>query len=257
MLAWPPERPEFACKRLPVFPSQQRFDAYGRVLDDYLRALAGAGVGVVATELRGAALPGGKVAGYVVQPILAAEGLAPQVLAGADPAVGHPLVGAVVDLAAETVGPRLGLDAQLANWVWDGSGLTYIDVSTPLIWDAQGRALLDLELIAQSFPWVLRGALTRFVAPGILDTYRDLRKVYLDLCGNLLKERLDGWLPPFVDGANTHLEDPLTVDEVQRYYRSDSRLWEALLRIRRLDRAWQQRVRRRTYPFLLPDDTER
>ena len=81
--------------------------------------------------------------------------------------------------------------------------------------------------------------------------------MYLDLTGNLLKERLEGWLPPFLDRFNAHLDEPLTEDEVRRHYRSDARLWSALLRIRRLDRAWRRRVRRRPYPFLLPGPIER
>jgi hypothetical protein len=155
------------------------------------------------------------------------------------------------------VTPRLGLDAQLANWVWDERGLTYIDVSTPLIWSQDGRPRLDLELIAQAFPGILRWPLRRFVAPGILDTYRDLRKVFLDVTGNLLKERLDRWLPVFLDRLNRHIDEPLTEEQVRAYYRSDARLWSALLRLRKIDRAWRRRVRRRPYPFLLPGRIER
>jgi hypothetical protein len=44
---------------------------------------------------------------------------------------------------------------------------------------------------------------------------------------------------------------------VRRYYRSDARLWGALLRLRKLDRAWRKGIRRRTYPFLLPRRIER
>jgi hypothetical protein len=258
VLAWPRGAPAFACKRLPVFPSRERLETYRGALDDYLEALDAAGVDVVDTELRSVELGGGEVAGYVVQPILPAELVAPAVLARADPAVGHPLVEAVAETAAKVVGPRVGLDAQLANWVWDNGGLVYIDVSTPLIWGADGSPRLDVDLISRAFPWVMRGPLRRFVAPGILDTYRDLRKVYFDLCGNLIKERLEPWLPAFVEQANRHLgADPLSIADVQRYYRSDRRLWAALLRIRRLDRSWQHHVRRRPYPFLLPKDTER
>jgi len=36
----------------------------------------------------------------------------------------------VTSQIAATVGPRLGLDAQLSNWIWDGEALTDIDVST-------------------------------------------------------------------------------------------------------------------------------
>jgi hypothetical protein len=257
VLCWPAESPDFACKRLPVFPSRERFDAYRETLEDYLTALEAAGVRVVDTEMRAVERTDGTVAGYVVQSILPRDGLATERLRSTDPAKGHPLVDAVVAAAAGTVGPRLGLDAQLANWTWSEDGLTYLDVSTPLIWSADGRPRLDMDLIAQAFPAILRRPLRRFVAPGILETYRDLRKVYLDVTGNLLKERLDPWLPAFLDRLNRLIEKPLTEAEVRSYYRSDARLWWALLRIRKIDRAWRRRVRRRPYPFLLPGEIER
>ena len=257
VLGWPPQEPRFACKRLPIFAARSRFDAYRRTLEAYLVALRHAGVRVVETELRPVSREDGTVAGYVVQPVLPREKLAPAVLARGDPDAEHPLVGAVVGTVAATVSPTVGLDAQLANWTWDGSGLTYLDVSTPLLWSDEGRPLLDLDLVSRAIPWALRGALRRLVIPGIVETYRDLHKVYLDLCGNLIKERLDRWLPVFLEQVARRLDTPLTAGEVYRYYRSDARLWAMLLRIRRLDRAWQLRVRRRPYPFLLPGEIER
>jgi hypothetical protein len=258
VLGWPPESPRFACKRLPVFRSRGRFEAYRATLERYLEAIESAGVHPVRTEMRAVEVDRGRVAGYVIQPMLPAETLVPAVLSRADPAEGHPLVREVVDAAAAAVSPRLGLDAQLANWAWEGGRLTYFDVSTPLIWSEEGRSLLDMELLAEAYPGILRWPLRRLVAPGILDTYRDLRKVYLDLAGNLIKERLDPWLPAFLEQLNRHLvERPLDAAEVRRYYRSDARLWEVLLRLRRLDRFWRRRVRRRPYPLLLPKRIER
>lgn len=257
VLGWPSESPRFACKRLPLFPSRPRLDAYRSTLDAYLEVLRHAGVRVVETELRSVARDHGLVAGYVIQPVLPAETMAPVILRGGEPDAGHPLVAAVVDAAAAAVSPTVGLDAQLANWTWDESGLTYLDVSTPLLWSEDGRPLLDLELLSRAIPWALRGALRRLLIPRIVETYRDLRKVYFDLCGNLLKEGLDRWLPAFLELANRHLDRPLTAAEVRRYYRADARLWAMLLRIRRLDRAWQRRVRHRPYPFLLPERIER
>lgn len=257
VLGWPPQSPRFACKRLPGFRGRARFDAYRDTLHAYLEALDAAGVHCVETAMLGLERGDRTVIGYVVQPILPTRTLAPAVLQTADPAAGHPLVDAVVDAAAAAVGPRLGLDAHLANWTWADRRLTYIDVSTPLIWSADDRSLLDLEMLEQTFPAILRWPLRRFVAPGIVDTYRDLRKVYLDLTGNLLKERLDAWLPAFLASLNRHLDEPLDAEEVRRYYRADARLWGALLRMRQLDRAWQRRIRRRPYPFLLPDRIER
>ena len=257
VLGWPREEPQFACKRMPLFTNRSRFDAYGRTLDAYVDALRQAGLAVVETELRSVSRDDGTVAGYVVQPVLPAEDLAPTVLRREDPDAGHPLVAAVVDTVAAAVSPAVGLDAQLANWTWDGSGLTYLDVSTPMLWSDEGRPLLDLDLLSRAIPWALRGALRRLVVPGIVETYRDLRKVYLDLCGNLIKERLESWLPLFLGRVAGHLDPPLTAAEVHRYYRSDARLWAMLLRIRQLDRAWQLRVRQRPYPFLLPGRIER
>ncbi|MGZ5311524.1 MAG: DUF6206 family protein [Solirubrobacterales bacterium] len=257
VLGWPPERPAFACKRLPPFPSAERFAAYRATLEDYLAALAAAGVRVVETRLRGVEGADGGVAGYIVQPVLPQEDLVPTVLRRSDPGQGHPLVEAVVGTTASAVGPHLGLDAQLSNWTWRGGELVYIDVSTPLIWSAEGRSRLDLDLLARAYPAALRPPLRRFVAPGILDTYRDLRRVFLDLAGNMLKERLDPWLPAFLAEANGRIDEPIGAEEVRRNYRSDARLWAALLAIRRLDRLWRQRVRRRPYPFLLPGRIER
>jgi Family of unknown function (DUF6206) len=257
VLGWPPEQPRFACKRLPVFATRSGFNAYWRTLDAYLDALRQAGIRAVQTELRPVTRDDGTVAGYVVQPVLPAEDLAPAILAHEDPYPGHPLVAALVGTVADAVSPTVGLDAQLSNWTWDGSGLTYLDVSTPLLWSDEGRPLLDLDLLSRAIPWALRGALRRLVIPGIVETYRDLHKVYLDLCGNLIKERLDRWLPVFLEQVARRLDTPLTAGEVHRYYRSDARLWAVLLRIRRLDRVWQLRVRRRPYPFLLPGEIER
>ena len=257
VLGWPPEDPEFACKRLPPFPSRRAFDSYRETLDDYLEALRARGIDVVETEMRPVEQPDGTVVGYVVQPTLPAEELAPHVLARGDPRAGHPLLGAVADAAARCVGPRLGIDAQLANWTWDGQGLTYIDVSTPMIWSDDDRCRLDTTPLSLAYPWILRAALLRFVAPSILETYRDLRSVYFDICGNLLRDRLDAWLEPCLEQVNRHLDEPISVSEVHRYYRRDKRLWAALLRIRRLDRAWHLHVRHRPYPFLLPGTIER
>lgn len=256
VLGWPREAPRYACKRMPAFPSQAAFESYARTLGDYVAALEAAGMDVVPTEMRGVDQAGGGVVGYVVQPILAADTLAPPILHAADPGDGHPLVDAIVAAAAGTVSPRIGLDAQLSNWTWDDGRLTYLDVSTPMLWDEAGVSRLDLEPLAQAYPAILRPLLRRFVAPRILDGYRDLRGVYLDLCGNLLKEGLDPWLGAFLTEIAPRLTQPLTAEDVHRYYRSDARLWAVLLRLRRLDRAWRLRTGR-TYPFLLPGPIER
>ena len=257
VLAWPPDSPVFACKRLPVFSDRAEFDRYRRTFDDYIEALRAGGVHPVDSTLRAVERADRTVAGYAVQPVLPASTLAPNLLAESNPADGHPLVAGVVETAAHVVSPRVGIDAQLSNWTWEGGRLAYLDLTTPMLWSADGRALLDVELLVRSLPWLLREPIKRLLAPRILDGYRKLRGVYLDLCGNLIKQGLAAWLPGFLEQVNRYLERPMTSEEVRRYYRSDARLWAALLRIRRLDRGWQRRVRRRAYPFLLPRDIQR
>ncbi len=258
VLGWPAAEPAFACKRLPAFPDRGRFDAYGRTLADYVEALRTAGVDVVETAFVPVPHGDGSVVGYAVQPVLPAETLAPTVLAAADPGAGHPIVEAIVARIRAVVSPTLGIDAQLSNWTWEKGGrLRYLDVTTPMLWSEDGSPLLDIEILTSPLPAILRPPIRRFLGPRILDGYRDLRGVMSDLCGNLLKERLDPWVPVFLGAVEGALDPGISEQEVRRYYRSDARLWEALLRLRRLDRAWCRHVRRRTYPFLLPAKVER
>ena len=108
-----------------------------------------------------------------------------------------------------------------------------------------------------ALPWLMRPVVRRFLIRDILDKYYQLRGVVLDFLGNLYKERLDRLTAPLLDIANRSVDPPILADEPARYYRGDKRLWALLLRARRLDRAWQRRVRRRPYPFLLPGRIER
>ena len=74
--------------------------------------------------------------------------------------------------------------------------LRYFDVTTPMLDDEAGRTRLDLRLLTSPLPAAVRARpCARFVAPGIVAAYHDLRSVVVDLVGNLLKERLDGLVP--------------------------------------------------------------
>ncbi|HEX5614624.1 MAG TPA: DUF6206 family protein [Acidimicrobiia bacterium] len=257
VLGWPADDPAHACKRLPVFATRAAFDAYATVHREYLEHLDACGVRVVPTMLHALEQPGGTVIGYCVQPILPAETLLPNVLRAHDPSAGHPAFAAIVDAVLAATGPRVGLDAQVANWAWHDGALSYFDVTTPMQLDVAGRPLLDLGVFLAPFPWPLRAPIRRFVLPDVLARFTRPRDVLVDLAGNLLKERLDDWLPTALVAANAQVAPPITEPEVRRFYAQDARLWAAMLRLRRIDRAWQRRVRRRPYPFLLPGRIER
>ncbi len=229
------------------------------MVGDYVEALRGAGVGVIDTDVGALDRPDGTVAGYCIQPMAPREHLVVEVLGSAGEADGAALIGRLVDVVRSAVSPLLGLDAQASNWLVHPDGtLGYVDVTTPLMRDpVTGLQRLDTGLFLASLPWALRGGVRRFLLGEILSHYFDPRAALLDLAGNLHKEKLARWLPTVLDVASARVEPPITADEALRYYRSDARMWALLQRLRRADRWWQRRVRRRLYPFLLPGRIER
>jgi hypothetical protein len=277
VIAWPGHGAEVACKRLPVFSDKQRFLAYQSCLTVYLERLRERGVQVVETRLYSLDSPDGRVAGYCVQPVLAADNLGPNVLARSGGQDALAFFDAVLTHVLACVSPTCGLDGQLSNWALaptpdDGEHrdsdaraprLLYLDVSTPLMRDPNGRDALDKDLFLSSLPWALRGLVKRLMLRGILATYFDARRVMVDFLANLHKERLAHLLPAFIDHTNQRGAEvfgekgPIGEREVARYYRDDARTWALLQRLRRMDRTWQHSVRRRSYPFLLPGPIQR
>lgn len=256
VLGWPHERPTVACKRLPVFGDSRSAGAWGELIGEYVETLERLGVRCVPWRWCVTAAVGGGVSGWVLQPVLPAGSLATNLLA-ADPARAGEVFGGILDVVSAVVDGRAGLDAQLSNWAVIDDELVYFDITTPLLSDTAGRPRMDLSVLSATMPASLRPLVQRFVAPGIVAAYHRPRDVAVDLVGNLVKERLDSLVPVAIEAANRRVDPPITRHEAERWYRSDSRMWEVLLRLRRADRSWQRRVRRRTYPFLLPERIER
>ena len=251
------ERP-LACKRLPLFDDLATWERYRAAFDDYLAALAARGVRPLPAALQALPRADGRLAAYCVQPRLAGERVLPRVLAACTEGQALCYLDALLDHALAAASPGLGLDGQLSNWALaDDGGLVYLDVTTPLLRGPDGAERLPVALFLASLPWALRGLVRRLLLRGILDKYYRPRGVVLDLLGNLLKERLDRLLDPFLERASARLDPPFTAAEVRAYYRDDAATWSLLQRLRRLDRAWQRRVRRRPYPFLLPGPIDR
>ena len=252
VFGWPRERPEFAVKRLPPFRDVAQLERYGDLLDRYTAALRDRGVRLVPTELGATdADGGGPPHAYLVQPLVPRERHLNVLLRKAAPETGAALLDTLVEQVAMVVDPELGLDAQASNWAVEDGGLACFDLSTPLMRSPEGRHRLDLSLFLSIYPWALRGVL-RPVAHGVMAQYHDPRTVLLDVASNLVKERLDRWLPAFLGAAAARVSRPIEEDEVRRYFARDKKLWLLMQRLRRTDRAWQRSVRRRPYPFLLP-----
>jgi len=257
VLAWETAAGPVAVKRLPPFPDLERYRAYAAAVTDYLVALAARGIPPVTTELASLERDGGGAIAYIVQPILDPAALGPTLLGGAGEADAARLFEQILDRILGFVDPAHGLDGQLSNWAVVDGALCYLDVSTPMLRDPDGRDRLDPRVFMASLPWALRPLVSRFMLRGILDKYFDPRGVVLDFLGNLHKERLEHLLPGFLAIAAARVTPEITATETERYYRGDARTWALLQRLRRLDRGWQRHVRRRPYPFLLPGKIER
>jgi uncharacterized protein DUF6206 len=241
-----------AAKRLPAMTSAQ-FTAYSETLSEYLDDLHKRGVQPVASTVY--AVGEDPLIPYCVQPLQPLL-LVDELRTADTETTGH-RIDQLVDAITGSVDDWVGLDGQVSNWAVDGDDLLYIDVTTPLLRDVSGAERLDVGLFIASLPWSLRGTVNRFLLDEILSHYYDPRAVLLDLAGNLHKERLTEIIPPFLDAANRAVSPAITEAEAAKYYRADAWMWEFLLRIRKADRAWQQKVRRRRYPFLLPGRIER
>lgn len=245
----------YACKRLPPFPSAAVYETYAASVIDYVGKLRAAGVAVAPTKLWPVTGRNGLV-GYVVQPTYPEETLGHKILHQLDDAGAAQLCQRLIELVNGAVSPTLGLDAQLSNWVWRDGELTYFDINTPMMRDAQGRDLLDTELFLKSVPAMLRFVVRRFYLQDILDKFFDPRRVFLDFLGNLIKEGLEHRIAGFLDQINPTISQPLTLEDARAYYKDDASTWALIQFFRRLERGGR-RLMGKPAEFLLPPKIDR
>jgi hypothetical protein len=247
----------YACKRLPPFRTSGDADRYTALFDEYLATLATSGMRVVPSTLERLAAGDGSVVLYCVQPALPAEQRAVRVLGRSDEARSLRVFQAILERILAAVNPRVGVDGQLSNWMVDGEDVLFLDVTTPMLKDAEGRDRLDTELFLAAVPPPVRPLFRRYVLHGVIDKYHDPRGVVLDLVANLIKEGLEQHIAPFLAAANPRLSRPITDTDVRRYYNSDANVWTVWQAMRRCDRFVRMRLLHEPYPFLLPGPIER
>jgi hypothetical protein len=257
VLAWHDGSDPIAAKRLPLFDGKARLEAYREVFELYLQTLGEAGLQIVPSRLETTPAADGRIAAWCLQPLLDPATLAPAWMKAADEGASRWLLGRIADQVLSGVGPGLGLDGQLSNWAVVDDEVFYFDVTTPMIRDRTGHDLLDFDLFIASLPWALHGLVRRYVLGMILDTYYRPREVLRDLVANFIKEGVADKIPFGLEVVNHRVEPAIDEAEVRSYYRQDAIMYAILQRLRRIDRAWQRRVRRRQYPFLLPGKVDR
>jgi Family of unknown function (DUF6206) len=250
VVGWPTDLPTHAIKRLPPVAERSRLERYAALIDEYCTRLGDRGVTVAPHTSIIVPAERNTWTLHVAQPLYPGSSLVTQLMRTDGPEVSGQ-VDAIVDhvMCADE---RLGIDAQLTNWVIDHGHPTLIDTTTPMMRDDDGTFVLDIDMMLTPFPAVARPTLRRYVVPDILARYHDPRSIAIDIAANLHREALADWIPAVVRRANTHLGEPIRSDEVEAYYRTDAKRWGKRQRVKRINRAWTTTIRRRTYPVLLP-----
>lgn len=226
------ERGPVVCKRLPTFGSRADFDEYADCFSRYLQLVRERGIRVHESQLYPVTLPDESIAAWCVQPELAPECLAPRLLRDAAREPGMALFESVLALIGACCDGGVGLDAALSNWALTRGDLVYIDVTKPLLRDAQGADLLRPELIVGGLSWPRSTLLRMGALRGWLDPFFSVRGAVLDMLGRLEEERLERWLPLFLDTANLMVDPPISQAETRAAKLSAVRLREQLAPLR-------------------------
>ncbi len=271
--------PGLVCKRMSGFADEAAAERYQELVRTYLSELAAAGVQVVDTGVVPIPRPGRPPVVHLVQPELPVASLGHSILKTADDPM---VVDAVERVLAATLrlavyhrersdGLEVALDGQLSNWSFgpDSPHLTdpvLVDVGTPFMRRA-GRHLVDIGWLETPIPAGVRTYYHRRGLVGAyLDDYYDPRLVAVDLLGNFHKEGRADRVPLGVDVVNGWLagdasvlgpHEPVTAEQVEKYYRSDADLLALYLRLRRADRFVRTKVLRQPYDFVLPGPVTR
>jgi hypothetical protein len=260
-----------AYKRLPLFSDRLSAEKYVRLVHEYCDFLSESGLCLPDYQTHIIEPPGRPVAVYIAQKRLPQDRFGHRLIQTFEPSAVHSLIETIareiskVWLFNEEHRPKveLALDGQLSNWVLteeqNGRTVHYIDTSTPMF-RREGAEQLDAELFLKSAPGFLRWILRLAFLNDILSRYYDKRLVFIDLAANLYKEQRPGLIAETIRIINRRLDSrqkPLTVAEVQKYYREDKLIWTLFLAFRRVDRWLTTRIFRKRYEFILPGKIKR
>ncbi len=262
---------DVAFKRMPLFSNRNSAEKYKHQYYEYCDKLIEAGVKLPEHETIILQIPKRPVVFYIAQKQLPTDRFAHKLIHVLNPMNTRRLIEQIVSEISkiwqfnQSFMPslELAIDGQLSNWVClekeAGTEIVYIDTSTPL-YKKNGVEQLDPELLLQSAPSFLRWIIRWLFLKDVMNRYYDQRLVYIDLAGNLYKEQRPDLILNTIDIINQHLSDnlkPLTIEEVEKYYREDKLIWTLFLAFRRIDLWLTIKLLRKRYEYVLPGKIKR
>lgn len=259
--------PGKAIKRMPLFAGRVQAEKYEEQYHLYCKHLKTAGLNLPEDRTVIVEIPGRPVVLYIIQQELIPEGFGHKIIHHRKTDQVKEFVEKVFTMIDRVwqyntrvkPGLELSLDGQLSNWVESDGTLYFVDTSTPLF-RIDGKEQLDPELLLRSAPGFLRWILRAFFLDDVMNRYYNRRQVFVDLAANLYKEQKPELIPDVLELANFYLpkdQDPLTIREIDKYYREDKMIWTLFLAFRRFDRWMSTRIFGKRYEFILPGKIKR
>jgi hypothetical protein len=262
--------PDMAYKRMPLFRDIASAGKYAGQFLEYCNLLAESGLKLPESGTEVVAVPGRPVVLYIAQKILPPERFAHKLIHVLNPdETGEMLkkillqIGLIWDFNRRKKPLfEIALDGQLSNWVIPenlAGELYFVDTSTPL-YRKNGIEQLDPELLLQSAPGFLRWMLRLFFLKDVMNRYYDRRQVCIDIAANLFKEQKPEMVPraaEIMNGIFFGKDNPITAEEVKKYYSTDRKIWALFLAFRRIDRFITANIMRKRYEFILPGKIKR
>lgn len=259
-----------ACKRLPLFSGRDQASAYEILYREYCRHLRNAGIALPEDATVILEIEGRPVVLYILQRRLPPDRFGHRLIHSLDNqqimrllerVVGK--IAAVWDFNEKSLpGLELAIDGQISNWVWpdlDSAELLFVDTSTPLLRKA-GTEQLDPELFLKSAPSFLRWIIRLLFLKDVMNRYYIPRLVYTDLAANFFKEQRDDLIPAVLEIINASLPSgvqPLSDQEIRKYYQDDKTIWRVFQSFRRFDRWVKTALLGKRYEFILPGKIRR
>jgi hypothetical protein len=276
-----PGQEGLAYKRMPIFMNAQEMKDYELLFKEYNTLLSSIGLDIPAFASVMVIPERGNMVIYNAQKRLPSESVCNTLIHNIDAASVNTLILLVLremkkvfDYNAANPGNEVGIDGQISNWavagwsagfeVTEKTGLFYLDTSTPLMKNG-GRERLNPELFLRSTPSFLRWVIRLFFLDEVMNRYYDFRKVVIDLIANFHKEQRSELIPGLVETVNRFFADefpalglaPLTVKEIDDYYKEDALIWRLYLAFRKIDRFLHLKILNKPYPYILPGNIKR
>jgi len=272
-----------ACKRMPIFKTEEEIAHYARIYTDYNNLLQKEiGINVPDFGFVWFAADDGKIVAFDLQRKLPAESIGNRAIHLMDKENIRALFLCVLRELMKAwsfnkAHPEraLGIDGQISNWSIDefdaanpcitsGAKLLYIDTSTPMM-KQDGVEQLDPELFLRSAPSFLRWIIRWLFLEGVMTRYYDARLVTIDLIANFHKEQRPELVPMLVEAANEFYSTegsllglaPFAEKDISAYYREDKTIWIVFLALRRFDRWLHKYILRKPYVYILPRKIKR